>query len=104
MKAYYLDIAGDDDAGQAVVFAKTGREAKKQVWAHDNLVDSMENDWIRLRVLRAKRYDGMENLSPAQLALEQWKEGWCWFDIDYPDPDEASDEEFIGWYEGAFPA
>ena len=98
MKAYYLSIKDNDDAGGAIVFANTVREAKKQVWSHDMLVDALEGGWIALRAHRDKRYDGMENLDPAHLALQQWKDGWHWFDIDYPDPDEATDQEFIDWY------
>lgn len=102
MKAYYLSIAGDDDAGGAVVFAKTAREAKKQVFNHEALSDSLQGEWIYLRVRRDKRYDGMEDLDAAHLALEQWKDGWRWFDMNYPDPDEATDEEFLTWHKENF--
>lgn len=102
MKAYRLSIKDDDDAGNAIVFANTVKEAKKQVWSHDTLVDALEGGWITLRAHRAKHYDGMENLDAAHLALEQWKEGWRWFDVDYPDPDEATDQEFLDWYERTF--
>jgi hypothetical protein len=100
MKAYYLSIKDNDDAGQQVVFANTAKEAKKLV-SDDNLVDSLE-EYTDLRVNRAPKFDGMENLDDAHLALEQWKWGWIWFDMDYPDPDEATDEEFIKWYESTF--
>ena len=102
MKAYYLSVKDEDDAGQAVVFANTAREAKKQVFAHDDLVMALDGGWVNLRVNRAKSYDGMENLSEAELALHQWRNGWRWFDWhDMPD-DEATDEEFIKRYEAAF--
>ncbi len=97
MKAYYLSVT-DEDQGQIVVFANTAKEAKKQINEHDFFYDS----WIDIRVHRAKRYDGLENLSDAQLALQQWQDGWRWFDMDYPDPDEATDEQFIEWYESNF--
>jgi hypothetical protein len=102
VKAYYLSVKDDDDAGQAVVFANTAKEAKKQVFSHDLLVDALEGGWINLRVNRAKEYDGMENLSAAELALKQWRNGWRFFDVDYPDPDAATDKEFLEWYEGNF--
>lgn len=102
MKAYCLSVAGDDDAGGAIVFAETGREAKKLVLNHEALADALQGEWIYLRVHRDKRYDGMENLSPAELALHQWRHGWRWFDMRYPDPDEATDEEFYSWYADNF--
>ena len=98
MKAYSLSIAGDDDAGNAIVFANTVKEAKKQVFQHESLADALGGEWIYLRARRAKEYDGMENLDDAHLALKQWHNGWRWFDIDYPDPDEATDAEFLKWY------
>lgn len=104
MKAYCLSIAGDDDAGCAVVFAETAKEAKKQVFQHEALADALQGEWIYLRVHRDKRYDGMEKLSAAELALHQWKDGWRWFDMEYPDPDEATDTEFIEWYNRNFGA
>ena len=102
MKAYYLSVKDEDDAGGAIVFANTAKEAKKQVWSHDTLVDVLEGGWITLQAHRDKHYDGMESLDAAHLALEQWHMGWRWFDMDYPDPDKATDAEFIKWYEGIF--
>ena len=104
MKAYYLSIKDDDDAGCAIVFANTAKEAKKQVYAHDMLVDSLEGGWTSLRANRARSYDDLENLSEAELSLAQWKDGWRWFDMDYPDPDTATDKEFLEWYNDNFPA
>jgi hypothetical protein len=102
VKAYSLSIKDNDDAGAAIVFAETANDAKKQVYAHDTLVDALEGGWITLRAHRAKRYDGMENLDEAHLALKQWRDGWSWFDVDYPDPDTATDAEFIKWYKSYF--
>jgi hypothetical protein len=99
MKAYYLSVKDNDDAGQEIVFANTAKEAKRLV--SGNIWDNLEN-YLDLRVNRAKKFDGMENLDSAHLALEQWKWGWQWFDMDFPDPDEATDEEFIKWYEESF--
>lgn len=103
MKAYCLSIKDEDDAGKAIVFANTAKEAKKQVFGHDELVEALQGGWIDLRVNRAKIYDGMENLDSAHLALHKWKDGWFWFDLyDMPDPDEATDAEFIEWYRDNF--
>lgn len=100
MKAYCLSVKDEDDAGQAIVFAETVRDAKKQVFGHDTLVDALEGGWTALRAHRAKEYDGMENLTDAQLANRQWRNGWIWFDeYDMPDSDEATDEMFYDWYE-----
>lgn len=98
MKAYYLSIAGDDDAGGAIVFAETAKAAKKLVFSHEALADALQGEWIYLRVRRDKHYDGMETLTKAELAKMQWRDGWRWFDSDYPDPDEATDKEFYQWY------
>lgn len=98
MKAYSLSIHDNDDAGEKIVFAETAKAAKKRI---GNLQDNLES-YLDLRVNRSPEYDGMENLSPALLAKEQWRRGWRWFDLDYPDPDEATDEEFIAWYEDMF--
>lgn len=99
MKAYYLSIADNDDAGMDVVWANTAKEAKRLVTG--NVWDNLER-YIDLRVNRAKRYDDMENLDAAHFALQQWKDGWRWFDMDYPDPEEATDQEFLDWYEANF--
>lgn len=99
-KAYLLSIKDNDDAGQAVVFANNAKEAKAQIYG-TNLGDTLE-EWIDIRVHRDKRYDGMENLSGAQLAKEQWRCGWRWFDMHYPDVEEATDQEFLDWYKNTF--
>lgn len=102
MKAYYLSIADDSEGVQAVVFANNAREAKKRVY-RTYLVDYWSGEWIYLRVNRAKRFDGMEDLTESQLARVQWRDGWQWTDAyDMPDPDEATDEQFDTWYEGTF--
>lgn len=99
VKAYNLSIKDNEDAGPEIVFAHTAKAAKKLI---GDLADSLEQ-YIDLRVVRDKRYDGMENLSPAQLALHQWRGGWRWFDTyDMPDPDKATDAEFYEWYEKAY--
>lgn len=101
MKAYYLSIKDDDEGIVAVVFAENAREAKKKVYS-TYLVDYWSGEWIYLRVNRAKKFDGKEKLTESELALFQWREGWRWNDHDYPDPDEATDEEFLEWYKDNF--
>lgn len=101
MKAYYLSIKDDDEGAMAVVFANNAKEAKKKIYSSD-VYDYWSGEWIYLRVNRAKRYDGMENLSEAELALKQWHDGWRWFDMDYPNVDEATDEEFYKWYDSIY--
>lgn len=102
MKAYYLWIEGDDDAGGAITFANTAREAKKNYYKYEWLADALGSEWIYLRARRDKRYDGMEKLDAAHLALEQWHDGWRWFDTEYPNVDEATDEDFLKWYKENF--
>lgn len=97
MKAYYLSVT-DEDQGGKIVFANTVNEARKHIYSTDFFYDS----WLDVKARRYKAFDGMESLSDAELALHQWKEGWRWFDTDYPDPDEATDAEFLLWYESYF--
>jgi len=98
MKAYILRANGDDDQGQVVVFANTSKEAKKKFYSTDLLCDSH----IDIRVKRCPEYDDMENLSQFELAKEQWRNGWRWFDYNTPDPEETTDEEFFYWYDQTF--
>lgn len=100
IKAYYLSIKDGEDAGCAIVFAETSRAAKSKIYG-TTLGDSVE-EWIDIRVNRAKEYDGMESLTQAQLAKEQWRNGWEWFDMDYPNVEEATDQEFYEWYDKMF--
>lgn len=102
MKAYLLSVADSYDDPQQIVFANTAKEAKKLV--HGEVYDELMSNhrYIDLRVKRYKHYDGMENLSPAQLAFQQWQDGWRWYDLDYPDPDTASEQEFMEWYKDTF--
>lgn len=100
MKAYILQMNNDPDAGMLVVFANTAREAKNQAIGQDFY--EMSGEWLELRVNRAPQFDGLEGLSNAELALRQWREGWRWYDQHYPDPDEATDKEFLHWYGETF--
>lgn len=98
MKAYYLSTSDPDD-GMAVVFADKPSQAKNQIYGTEIWY---EGEWTDIRVRRARNYDGMENLSAAELALKQWHDRWQWFDLDYPDIDTATDQEFLDWYKKTF--
>lgn len=102
MKAYKLSVKDAEDAGNEIVFANTVQEARKQIYGTE-LWDATDGEWLRVQAHRDKRYDGMENLNSAELALHQWHDGW-WFDPDYdfPDPDTATDAEFVEWYKSHF--
>lgn len=101
MKAYRLSVKDNEDAGNAIVFANTTQEARKQIYGSD-LYDATDGEWIRVQAHRAKSFDDMEALSESELDLRKWKDGWRWFDMDYPDPDTASDEEFYQWHKDTF--
>lgn len=99
MKAWYLDIKDDPDQGAFVVFADTRNEARKQADQHDLMYDS----WLDIQATRFKGMDNKEDLDDAHLILELWRDhGWRWWDIEYPDQDEATDEEFLKWYKENF--
>lgn len=99
MKAWYLDIKDDPDQGAFVVFADTRNEARKQADQHDLMYDS----WLDIQATRFKSMDNKEDLDDAHLILELWRDhGWRWWDIEYPDQDEATDEEFLKWYKENF--
>ena len=99
MKAYVLRVEGDDDQGQAVVFSKTAKEAKKLL-SSTNLYSDRYTD---IRVKRCPEFDNMETLSEIELAKEQWRNGWRWYDYcSTPDSDEATDDEFYNWYKNTF--
>lgn len=100
MKAYVLEMKDDSDAGCEIVFANTAKEAKKQAIGKDFY--EMSGEWLELRVRRYKHFDGMEKLSNAELAKEQWREGWWFHESGYPDPDETTDEQFIEWHNSKF--
>lgn len=96
MKAYRVSIKDEDDAGAEIVFANTVSEAKKQTGDLDY------DSWLDIRAVRDKRYDDMENLTPVELALKQWRDGWRFNDMEDPERTEATDAEFIEWYENNF--
>lgn len=94
MKAYTLRVIDDYDQVQVIVFANTAKEAKKQF----NSTGLETEQYIDIRVKRHPEFDNMENLSEIELAKNQWREGWTWYDEDTPDPEETTDEEFYEWY------
>lgn len=99
MKAWYLDIKDDPDQGAFIVFAKTRNEARAQASSHDLMYDS----WLDVQAVRHRSCDGLEKLDEAHLTLRLWREeGWRWWDIDYPDQDESTDEQFLEWYNTTF--
>lgn len=99
MKAYSIQVRDDPDQGQVIVWAKNSREAKKQY----NSTDLEFESYIDVQVLRASIFDDMENLSKAEFALQQWHEGWVWFDrYDMPNVDEHTDADFLAWYDKEF--
>lgn len=100
MKAYILEMRDDPDAGCEIVFANTAKEAKRQAIGKDFY--EMSGEWLELRVRRLKKFDGMERLSKAEIAKECWRDGWWFFESGYPDPDEATDQEFYDWYSATF--
>lgn len=94
MKAYYVFVRNDEDQGGGIVFAKTAQEAR----GHYSRFDLDPESWIDVAAHRSKKWDDMEHLPPEQLALLQWRDGWRWFFMEYPDVDTATDEEFLVWY------
>src|SRR3712207_1402815 len=98
MKAYLVSIRGDEDQGSGITFAATAQEARQ----HYGRFELEPDSWLDVQARRDKRYDDLEHLPAEQLALRQWRDGWRWYFIDFPDPDEATDEEFLKWYEATF--
>lgn len=100
MKAWQVDIKDDPDQGAFIVFADTRNEARGMASSHDLMYDS----WLDVQARRFKSMDGKEDLDAAHLALELWRNhGWTYIDnLGEPDPDEATDEEFLKWYEETF--
>lgn len=98
MKAYYVSLRGDEDAGGGIAFANTVQEARKQYYRFDLDPES----WLDVQAHRRKTFDGMENLTKAELWKECWRDGWWFHEYDVPDVDTATDEDFYNWYERTF--
>lgn len=93
MKAWSVSIKDDEDQGMLIVFADNRGEARKQTG------DLQYESWIDIIAVRDKRYDDLEKLSEAELALRQWRDGWRWYEEATPEPGETTDAEFFEWYE-----
>jgi hypothetical protein len=97
MKAWRVEITDDPDQGTLVVFANTRNEARSMTG------DLQYERWIDISATRFKEMDGKEALDQPHLILELWRDyGWRWWDIEYPDPDESTDEDFLKWYDETF--
>lgn len=97
MKAWIISNPWDDEDRQALVFADTRNEAKSQAGFHD-----IDCDWIDLRAIRAKEFDGMEKLSTKELVWEQWHNGW-WFEygndrLPYFEEEGVTEQTFDDWW------
>lgn len=98
MKAYSVGIKSNPDAGNEIIFAKNTKEARKKA-QHTNLVGENGPDFIDVRVLREPAFDDMENVTEKEMLIKQWRTGWWFFRGTPPDPETASDEEFLEWWE-----
>lgn len=92
MKAYLAGLYSDPDVGNDIVFAENSKEAMKLAQYLD-CTDTKES-YVDVYAKRAPEFDGMENASEKELNLKMWREGWYFFVGEYPEPDEATDEEF----------
>lgn len=101
MKAYYISIDDNPDAGGNLVFANNYREAKQP----SNTGDLMYERWIDIRCRRMPHFDGMENLSERELDLAKWRNGWwcCSNEPVFTDDEETTDQDFLDWWDGANP-
>lgn len=97
MKAWYLEIK-DSDEGRFVVFANNRNDARKQADSNDMYYES----WIDIRAYRAPQYDGLEKLSKKELDKTLWRDGWWWLDLETPDQESTTDEEFYKWHHDTF--
>lgn len=98
MKAYYVSIRNDEDQGGGIAFAPTAQEARK----HYGRFDLDPESWLDVQARRYKEFDGLENLPDAELYCKAWRMGWHWEYMTLPDPDEATDEQFIEWYNNTY--
>lgn len=97
MKAWRLEITTDPDQGNLIVFANTRDEARSLTG------DLMYDRWVDISATRFKQLDGMEKLSQREIDYILWREhGWRWFELDSPDEEETTDEQFYEWYDKYF--
>lgn len=103
MKAYMAGIHSDPDVGNQIIFAKNSKEAMKKAQSLD--ITDYKESYIDVYANRAPEFDGMENATGLEIALEQWRNGWTWYDYqDQPDVETDSEEAFINWYKVHFGA
>lgn len=98
MKAYYVSLRSDDEAGGGIVFAKTAQEARGMYHTWD--LDP--ENWLDVQAHRRPNFDNMENLSKMELMKECWRDGWWFHESNVPDVNEATDQDFYDWYERTF--
>ena len=93
MKAYSISLKSEPDYGESIVWAKNGKEARKQATSIDFVSDA--ESYIDMRVVRKPEFDDCENMNPFDFSWKQHEEGWLWYD--YPDLNEdgITKEEFI---------
>lgn len=94
MKAYKVWDITDDDKGEWIIFAETANEARQK----GMLTDLDADRYLDVYAKREPDFDGMQNKPEYIIALKQWREGWSFNDIDEPDPDKDTDEDFLRWY------
>lgn len=95
MKAYKLEVLGDDEGLCEIVWANTVREAKRLIDGTDLYYER----WIDIRATRYQAFDAMEGLSKRDFARESWRHGWQWYEEATPEPEETTDEDFFKWYD-----
>lgn len=100
MKAYLVGLDSNPDVGDAIVFAKNGRDAKVLAFGLD-LTDTRES-YIDVTVHRAPTFDGMEKLSERELMKNQWREGWWFHQSGCPFEGDSTDEDFYKWYDDTY--
>lgn len=100
MKAYIIGLESNPDVGNAIVFAKNGKEARKLADGLE-LTDTREN-YIDVTVHRAPNFDGMENFTDRELMKVQWRHGWWFHQSGCPTEAGTPDEEFYRWYDRTF--
>lgn len=91
MKAYKVYNKYDWDGYQDIVFAESGREAKKQWQTLDSCSDV---DYINIRVNRLSFLDGMENRTQEEIRYVAINNGW-WYEIGGTRYDEENIQQAI---------
>lgn len=95
MKAYFVWIENDDDAGNEIIFAKNTKEARSL--AHTTQIAEEADRFIDVRVKRYPIFDDKENLTHKEFTRLKISEGWRFFELEDIDED-TTNEEFDLWY------